>query len=46
VSRPYDEAYARAAPRGRSTPSDTVALDPVPRILTEPEWSELQAGLG
>ncbi|HEX6582841.1 MAG TPA: circularly permuted type 2 ATP-grasp protein [Thermoleophilaceae bacterium] len=27
-------------------PDDTVALDPVPRILTQPEWSELQAGIG
>ena len=23
-----------------------IAFDPVPRILTEPEWSELQAGIG
>ena len=29
-----------------AAPDDTVALDPVPRILTEPEWSELQAGIG
>jgi len=27
-------------------PDDEVAMDPVPRILTEPEWSELQAGIG
>lgn len=27
-------------------PDDAVALDPVPRILTEPEWSELEAGIG
>ncbi len=27
-------------------PDDGVAMDPVPRILTEPEWSELQAGIG
>jgi uncharacterized circularly permuted ATP-grasp superfamily protein len=29
-----------------AAPDDVVALDPVPRILTEPEWSELQAGIG
>jgi uncharacterized circularly permuted ATP-grasp superfamily protein len=29
-----------------AAPDDAVALDPVPRILTEPEWSELQAGIG
>ena len=29
-----------------AAPEDAVALDPVPRILTEPEWSELQAGIG
>ena len=29
-----------------AAPDDAVSLDPVPRILTEPEWSELQAGIG
>jgi uncharacterized circularly permuted ATP-grasp superfamily protein len=29
-----------------SAPDDAVHMDPVPRILTEPEWSELQAGIG
>ena len=27
-------------------PDDDAHIDPVPRILTEPEWSELQAGIG
>jgi uncharacterized circularly permuted ATP-grasp superfamily protein len=29
-----------------AAPDGVYALDPVPRILTEPEWSELQAGIG
>jgi uncharacterized circularly permuted ATP-grasp superfamily protein len=29
-----------------SAPDDAVHMDPVPRVLTEPEWSELQAGIG
>jgi uncharacterized circularly permuted ATP-grasp superfamily protein len=29
-----------------TAPDDAVHMDPVPRILTEPEWSELQAGIG
>jgi uncharacterized circularly permuted ATP-grasp superfamily protein len=29
-----------------SAPDDAVHMDPLPRILTEPEWSELQAGIG
>ncbi len=28
-----------------AAPDGVFALDPVPRILTEPEWSELQAGI-
>jgi carboxylate-amine ligase len=28
-----------------AAPDGLYALDPVPRILTEPEWSELQAGI-
>ena len=28
-----------------AAPDGLFALDPVPRILTEPEWSELQAGI-
>jgi uncharacterized circularly permuted ATP-grasp superfamily protein len=28
-----------------AAPGGIFALDPVPRILTEPEWSELQAGI-
>ena len=38
----------RLSARGVSfgaSPDDILALDPVPRILTEPEWSELQAGI-
>ena len=29
-----------------AAPDGIFALDPVPRILTEPEWSELQTGIG
>jgi len=29
-----------------AAPDGIFALDPVPRVLTEPEWSELQAGIG
>ena len=29
-----------------TAPDDAVHMDPVPRVLTEPEWSELQAGIG
>jgi uncharacterized circularly permuted ATP-grasp superfamily protein len=29
-----------------AAPDDAVPLDPVPRILTDPEWSQLQAGIG
>ena len=28
-----------------ASPDGIFALDPVPRVLTEPEWSELQAGI-
>jgi uncharacterized circularly permuted ATP-grasp superfamily protein len=44
-----EEVKRRLRERGvrfGAPPDDTVALDPVPRILTEPEWSELQAGIG
>jgi uncharacterized circularly permuted ATP-grasp superfamily protein len=43
------EVQSRLRERGvtfGAAPDDAVALDPVPRILTEPEWSELQAGIG
>ena len=44
-----DEVRRRLRERGvtfGTPPDDAVELDPVPRILTEPEWSELQAGIG
>jgi uncharacterized circularly permuted ATP-grasp superfamily protein len=43
------EACRRLAARGVTfgpDPGDTAAFDPVPRILTEAEWSELEAGIG
>jgi uncharacterized circularly permuted ATP-grasp superfamily protein len=43
------EVKRRLRERGVSfgvAPDDAVHMDPVPRILTEPEWSELQAGIG
>ena len=42
------EVKRRLSARGVSfgaAPDGVFALDPVPRILTEPEWSELQAGI-
>jgi uncharacterized circularly permuted ATP-grasp superfamily protein len=42
------EVERRLSARGVSfgaSPDGIFALDPVPRILTEPEWSELQAGI-
>jgi len=42
------ELKRRLSARGVSfgaAPDGVFALDPVPRILTEPEWSELQAGI-
>jgi uncharacterized circularly permuted ATP-grasp superfamily protein len=42
------EVKRRISARGVSfsaAPDGLFALDPVPRILTEPEWSELQAGI-
>ena len=42
------EVKRRLSARGVSfsaAPDGLFALDPVPRILTEPEWSELQAGI-
>jgi uncharacterized circularly permuted ATP-grasp superfamily protein len=42
------EASRRLGARGvifGAGSGDTAAFDPVPRILTEPEWSELQAGI-
>jgi len=42
------EVKRRLRARGVSfgaAPDGVFALDPVPRILTEPEWSELQAGI-
>ncbi|HEX6653309.1 MAG TPA: circularly permuted type 2 ATP-grasp protein [Thermoleophilaceae bacterium] len=42
-----DEALRRLEARGVTFGDGEVArFDPVPRILTEPEWSELQAGIG
>ena len=43
----HDEALRRLEARGVTFGGGEVArFDPVPRILTEPEWSELQAGIG
>jgi uncharacterized circularly permuted ATP-grasp superfamily protein len=42
------EVTRRLGERGVSfgaAPDGVFALDPVPRVLTEPEWSELQAGI-
>jgi uncharacterized circularly permuted ATP-grasp superfamily protein len=42
------EASRRLGARGvtfGAGSGDVAAFDPVPRILTEPEWSELQAGI-
>jgi uncharacterized circularly permuted ATP-grasp superfamily protein len=47
-SRLAAEIHRRLDARGvtfSAAPSGVFALDPVPRILTEPEWSELQAGI-
>jgi uncharacterized circularly permuted ATP-grasp superfamily protein len=42
-----EEALRRLGARGVTFAGDeTARFDPVPRILTEPEWSELQAGIG
>ena len=42
-----DEALRRLEARGVTFGGGEVArFDPVPRVLTEPEWSELQAGIG
>jgi len=42
-----DEALRRLGARGVTFGGGEVArFDPVPRVLTEPEWSELQAGIG
>jgi uncharacterized circularly permuted ATP-grasp superfamily protein len=44
-----EEATSRLGARGvtfGATAGDTAAFDPVPRILTEAEWSGLQAGIG
>ena len=42
-----DEALRRLEARGVTFGGGEVArFDPMPRILTEPEWSELQAGIG
>ena len=40
------EACRRLAARGVTFGPDAAAFDPVPRILIEAEWSELQAGIG
>ena len=43
-----EEVSGRLRARGvtfGAAPDGFFALDPVPRILTEPEWSELQAGI-
>jgi uncharacterized circularly permuted ATP-grasp superfamily protein len=43
----YDEARRRLEARGVTFGDGEVArFDPVPRVLTEAEWSELQAGIG
>jgi uncharacterized circularly permuted ATP-grasp superfamily protein len=45
---PAAEVRRRLEARGvafGAAPDGLFALDPVPRILTEPEWSELQAGI-
>jgi uncharacterized circularly permuted ATP-grasp superfamily protein len=42
-----DEAMRRLEARGVTFGGGEVArFDPVPRVLTDPEWSELQAGIG
>jgi uncharacterized circularly permuted ATP-grasp superfamily protein len=42
-----DEALRRLDARGVTFGGGEVArFDPIPRVLTEPEWSELQAGIG
>jgi uncharacterized circularly permuted ATP-grasp superfamily protein len=40
-----DEVMRRLSARGVSFGSAPAVLDPVPRILTEPEWSALEAGI-
>jgi uncharacterized circularly permuted ATP-grasp superfamily protein len=43
-----EEVKRRLRSRGvtfGAAPDGLFALDPVPRVLTEPEWSELQAGI-
>jgi uncharacterized circularly permuted ATP-grasp superfamily protein len=43
----HDEALRRLEARGVTFGGGEVArFDPVPRVLTEPEWSELQTGIG
>ena len=39
------EVRRRLSARGVAFGADPAAVDPVPRILTEPEWSGLQAGI-
>jgi len=40
------EALRRLDGRGVTFGGETASFDPVPRVLTEPEWSELRAGIG
>jgi len=40
------EALRRLDARGVTFGGETASFDPVPRVLTEPEWSELRAGIG
>ena len=40
-----DEVRRRVSARGVTFGTEPAAIDPVPRILTDSEWSELQAGI-
>ena len=40
-----DELRRRLGARGVTFGDDPAVLDPVPRVITEPEWSELEAGI-
>jgi uncharacterized circularly permuted ATP-grasp superfamily protein len=40
-----EEVRRRLGARGVTFGDEPEALDPVPRVLTEPEWTELQAGI-
>jgi uncharacterized circularly permuted ATP-grasp superfamily protein len=40
-----EELTRRLRERGVTFGDEPAALDPVPRVLTEPEWSELRAGI-